>query len=293
MNFATLFSSGIRMALPLALAALGIFVSSKAGIVNMAMEGTMLVSCFFSVAFSYWTGNAFIGLIGGVVVAVLYSIILGLFTVKGRGNHVVCGVGLNFVAQGMTTVLLSIIFKSQGISPSVNSLPTWNLPGIGYQSPIFFVCIIAFVVVAILLNKTNFGLRLRSIGENPGSADSVGINIKKYQFKALIIAGILGGLAGSEMAIGQLGAFAKEMTAARGFIAYAAVIFGTYRIGGIACATLFLGLLDAFQMRAQTVYNIPGQFLIILPYLLTIILIPFIRSTKQPAAEGVVFVREK
>jgi len=290
-ELSTLVSSMLRLGVPLLLASLGVLVSAKSGIVNMGMEGNMLWSAFVAAYVTDLTGSPLVGLLAAVIGGMLYSLLMGFFIIKGRGNHVVCGLGLNFVIIGATTVLLSVIWNSSGYSTPIKRLPQLDLPWLGQQSMNLIVAVIAVFAVWFLLSKMNVGLRIRSVGEHPAAADSVGVDVVKYQFLALAIAGILGGLGGAELSIGQMGYFIKQMTASKGFLAYSAVIFAGYNPFIVVATTMFLGLLDAFQMRAQTMFNIPGQFLLVLPYLVTLLALIGVGDTKRPKAAGKTYVR--
>ncbi|MDL2294143.1 ABC transporter permease [Ruminococcaceae bacterium OttesenSCG-928-D13] len=291
MELSTLISSMLRLGTPLLLAALGVLVSAKGGIVNMGMEGNMLFGAFMSVYVTYLTGQPMLGLLASIPAGIIYSLILGAFIIKGRGHQVVCGLGLNFVVIGCTTVLLSVVWNSSGYSTDVPRLPQVKLPFLGQQSISLFITAVLVVAVWFFLEKTNTGLRVRSVGENPAAADSVGVDVVKYQFLAMVIAGALGGLAGAELAVGQMGYFIKQMTASKGFLAYSAVIFAGYNPYAVVLTTMFIGLLDAVQMRAQTMLNIPGQFLLMLPYLVTLLALIFVGDKKKPKAAGKTYVR--
>ncbi len=281
----TLISSGIRLTLPLLLAGMGVMVCARSGIVNMSLEGTMLFGAFTSVWMALLTGDPMVGQMAGIAVGIIYSLILGFFIIICRGNHAVCGLGMNFVAQGITTVLLGTVFGS-GSTPTTAPLPSVTLPIIGKQSINFFLTILIVVMLYVLVYHTNFGLRLRSVGENPATADSLGVSVIHYRFIALVICGALGGFAGSELALGQIGCFTKLMTASKGFLAYSAVIFGGYGVIGTTISTFVLGLLDALQMRLQLLADIPGQLLLMLPYLFTLIAMIFVGNVHKPAALG-------
>ena len=157
----------------------------------------------------------------------------------------------------------------------------------------FFLTILIVVLLYILLYHTNFGLRLRAVGENPSTADSLGVSVTKYRFIAMILCGALGGFAGSELALGQIGSFTKLMTASKGFLAYSAVIFGGYGVIGTVISTFALGMLDALQMRFQLIVDIPGQLLLMLPYLFTLIAMIFVGNVHKPAALGKPYERGK
>ena len=293
MAISTLLSSSLRMMTPLLFAALGVLVTSKAGVVNMGMEGNMLFGAFISVYFTYVTGNPLVGQIAALMFGMIYGLVMSFFIIICKANHTVCGLGLNFVAQGATTVLLGTVWNTSGISPSVTKFPSFTMGPLGLQSYNIIIVLLLCALVWFTLGRTNFGLRMRSVGENPAAADSVGISVGRYQLMAMIIAGALGGLAGSELAIGQTGSFAKLMTSSKGFLSYSAVIFGGYGVIGTILTTFVLGFLDAFQMRAQTVFNIPGQLLLMLPYLFTLISLIGVGNVKKPAAMGKIYERGK
>ena len=293
MAISTLLSSSLRMMTPLLFAALGVLVTSKAGVVNMGMEGNMLFGAFISVYFTYVTGNPLVGQIAALMFGMIYGLVMSFFIIICKANHTVCGLGLNFVAQGATTVLLGTVWNTSGISPSVTKFPSFTMGPLGLQSYNIIIVLLLCALVWFTLERTNFGLRMRSVGENPAAADSVGISVGRYQLMAMIIAGALGGLAGSELAIGQTGSFAKLMTSSKGFLSYSAVIFGGYGVIGTILTTFVLGFLDAFQMRAQTVFNIPGQLLLMLPYLFTLIALIGVGNVKKPAAMGKIYERGK
>ncbi len=286
-------SSGIRITLPLLLAGLGVLISARSGIVNMGMEGNMLFGAFFSVWAALVTGDPLLGELAGIAAGVIYSLVLAFFIIVCRGNHAVCGLGFNFIAQGVTTVLLGTIFHSSAYTPYTEPFPTVVMPVLGKQTINLFITIVLVVLLWVLIYRTNFGLRLRSVGENPATADAMGINVVKYRFVALMIAGAFGGLAGSELALGQLNLFAKLMTASKGFMSYSAVIFGGYGVWGTVLSTFLLGMLDALQMRIQLFADIPGQFLLMLPYLFTLLTMIFVGNVKKPAALGKIYERGK
>lgn len=292
MELSTLVSSMLRMGVPLLLASLGVLMSAKSGIVNMGMEGNMLLGAFVAVFVTDLTGLPMLGLLAAVVCGIAYSLVLSFFIIKGRGNHVVCGLGMNFAVIGMTTVLLDAIWGVSGISSEVPRLPQMVLPWLGQQSIVSLAAAAVSVPgVWFLLSRMNIGLRIRAVGENPAAADSVGVDAIKYQIIAMMIAGALGGMGGAELSIGQMGYFLKQMTASKGFLAYSAVIFAGYQPLGVLIATMVIGFLDALQMRAQMFLNIPGQFLLMVPYLVTLLALLGVGDRKKPKAAGKTYIR--
>lgn len=293
MDFGLIFQSAIRIMLPLLFAALGVLLAARAGITYMSMEGAMLGSAFVAVYVDMVSGSPWMGQLAAMGFGVLYSLLLGFFIIKCRGNHVVCGLGLNFVALGGTIVMMSSVFGGYGASPSVEKLPLFELPLFGRQSVNLFIAAVATAAVIFLLRNTNFGLRVNAIGENTSAADSLGIHVDRYKFGVMIMAGALAGLAGSELTLGQMGFFANAMTASKGYLAYSAVVFAGFNPIAIIATTFILGFFDALQMRAQTFLSIPGEFLLTVPYVVTIIALVFSKYGNKPAMLGQIYERDK
>ncbi len=303
----SLFASTIRAATPLMLAALGGIFSERSGIVNIALEGIMLVGAFFAMMVSYFGAqmglpplvSAAAGLMGAVVFGFLISMIHAVVSIRFQANQVVSGVAINILALGLTGFLLQFIFKTSGNSPSVPNLPAMPIPLLSKipvlgdiffnQSPIVYIALLAVPISAFVLFRTPLGLRLRSVGEHPKAADTMGINIFKLRYLGVGLSGILGGLGGAYLSIGQLNIFTEGMTNGRGYIALAAVIFGKWNPWGALGACLLFGLADAIQISLQNAgVNIPSDFLLMLPYILTLIaLAGFIGRSNPPAAAGV------
>lgn len=289
----SMFQSSIRMMLPLLFASLGVMLSSRIGFINMSMEGGMLSSAFIAVAVDMKTGNPWLGLLCAILCGVIYFLLLGVLVINFRGNHVVCSLGLNMVASGGTIVLMSAVFGATGYSPQVAKLPQFNLPVFGQQSLSLFIAVLVTAAILWFLKHTNFGLRINAIGENTSAADSLGIPVTGYKFIIMILTGILAGLGGSELAIGQMGFFAKGMTASKGFLAYSAVVFAGFRPAVTILTTFVLAFFEALQMRAQTFMTIPGEFLLTLPYVVTIIALVITNNKRKPAMLGRIYERDK
>ena len=281
-----LIQSTLRLATPLILAALGGLLSERSGVINIALEGMILVGAFFGMLGSYWTGNPWIGVTLGMAVGGLLGLLHAALTQRGKLNHIVSGVALNILALGLTTYLLRRIFQHAGGSPPVNGLPQWNL-GLGPQNPLFYLAVILALGMSFLLFRTPIGLRIRAAGEHPEAASTVGIRVRTVRYLAVTASGILGGLAGAYLSLGQLNMFAEGMSGGRGFIALAAVIFGKWNPLGVTGAALFFGFFDALQMRLQGQTAIPSEFMLMLPYALTIVaLAGFVGKAVAPAALG-------
>lgn len=289
----SLLASTMRMMIPLILAGLGGAVSGKAGVINFALEGYMLVGAFAGAVGSYLTGNPMIGLLLAIVAGALAGLLMSIFVSVFKGAHVVISVGFNFVASGLTALILSTMFGTSGVSPRVNKLTLYKLPIVGEQTIIFIIAILSVPILCWTLWKTVFGLRLRAVGENRSAADSVGIDVVKYQIIALVISGILAGLAGAELSIGQIAFFGKDMTGGKGFLGVACARIGGYNPIVVFFMAGLIGFLDALQMRLSGLFKVPGQLLLTIPYLVTIFATLGFRRFKAPSALGVQYDREK
>ncbi len=302
-----LFASTIRSATPLILAALGGIFSERSGIVNIALEGIMLTGAFFAMVSSYlgsqlglppWL-SAWSGVLAAMLFGFLISMIHAVVSIRYRADQIVSGVAINILALGLTGFLLQRIFNVSGNSPSVPNLPAAPIPGLSRipilgpilfnQPPIVYLALIAVPVAAFILFRLPLGLRLRSVGEHPQAADTVGINVFRLRYLGVGVSGVLAGLAGAYLSIGQLNIFAENMTNGRGYIALAAVIFGKWHPWGAFGACLLFGLADAIQISLQNAgVNIPSEFLLMFPYVLTLIaLAGFIGKSNPPEAVGV------
>jgi len=290
-----LIRSTLRLATPLILAALGGVLSERSGVVNIALEGMMLVGAFFGMLGSMLSGSPWIGLLLGMTAGGVLGLIHAALTQKMRLNHIVSGVALNILALGLTSYILRYVMQSVGGSASVNGLPEWRIPILGPvlsgQNAVFCLAVVLILGLNFVLFATPFGLRIRSAGENPEAARSIGIKVGWVRYLAVTGSGILGGLAGVYLSLGQLNMFTEGMSGGRGFIALAAVIFGKWTPLGAAGAALFFGFFDALQMRLQGQaiggVAIPSEFMLMLPYLLTIIaLAGFVGKASAPAALG-------
>ena len=295
-----LIRSALRLATPLILAAMGGILSERSGVVNIALEGMMLAGAFFGMLGSYWTGDPWIGVLLAMASGGLLGFIHAALTQRTKLNHIVSGVAINILALGLTTYLLRRIFMHAGGSPPVNGLHNWSLglgripwvsEVIGNQNPLFYLAVVLVIGLGFMLFRTPTGLRLRAAGENPEAARSAGIRVGVVRYLAVTASGVLGGLAGAYLSLGQLNMFAEGMSGGRGFIALAAVIFGKWNPYGAAGAALFFGFFDALQMRLQGQaiggITIPSEFMLMLPYALTIIaLAGFVGKAVAPQALG-------
>ncbi len=288
----------IRMATPIALAAMGGAFSERSGVVNIGLEGMMLAGAFCGVLGSHFTGSPWLGVLLAVVGGGLVGAVLAVFAIRLKADHVVTGVGINILASGATTWLMQVIWKRKGATDLVAGLGTWSVPGLrdipmlgtvlGMHSPLVYISLILIVLGWVLMFRTPLGLRIRMTGEHPEAADTVGINVRAVQYFCAILSGCLAGLGGAYLSLAQLNWFSKDMSAGRGYMALAACIFGGWNpIGGLGASFLF-SFTDAIQMRMQTAQiPLPVEIIQMIPYLLTILILAgaVVRS-RPPAALG-------
>ncbi|MEW6106760.1 MAG: ABC transporter permease [Bacillota bacterium] len=288
----------IRMATPIALAAMGGAFSERSGVINIGLEGMILTGAFCGVLGSYISGSPWLGVLFAVVGGGLMGAILAVFAIKFKADHVVSGVGLNIFALGLTSWLMQVLWKNRGTSVSVNGLPMFSIPVVrdvpvlgtilGTHSPLVYMMLILIFLGWVVMFKTPLGLRIRMAGEHPEAADTVGINVHAVQYLSVILSGCLAGLGGAYLSLAQLNWFSMNMSAGRGYMALAANIFGQWNpIGGLGASFLF-AFTDALQMRIQTSpVKLPTDIIQMLPYILTILVLAgaVIRS-RPPAALG-------
>lgn len=297
-------ASDIRTAMPILIAALGLVFSERAGIVNIGTEGFMLIGALFGVLGSYWTGSVLIGSLLAMVVTMIFSWIFAFFTITVKADQTVVGTAVNIFASGLTITLNRVIF---GVTTSVPVIDVYDqipipllskIPVIGNalfnQSIPVYLTLIAVPVAWFVLQKTNIGLKIRAVGEHPKACDTVGINVKRVRYQAVVFSGLMSGFAGAFVSMGQLSFFTEGMVSGRGFMALAAVVFGNYTPGGALIAALLFGAGNALSYRLQAANTgIPYQFLTMLPYLITVVAIcMMIRKSNKPAASAVPYTKE-
>ena len=293
--------AAIRTGCPIMLCGLGCLFCSKAGIINFAMEGVMTMGAFFAVLGSYLTGSPWIGLLCGIVAGVISNMILGVMAITVKVNQVVVGTGLNSLCLGLSSYLISFCYPD-GMPNKVNAFktisfgPLAKIPVIGVlfeQQALTYIAFLLVPVIFYVINKTSFGMAIRACDEHPHAADSLGINVDKKRYTAVLIAGVLGGMGGAALAIGQMSMFSIGMVAGRGYLSWSAVTIGKFSPIGVMLASLLFGAATGLQVRAKTLgIPIPSQFFSMFPYLLTmIILASVIGRTSGPKAIGKPFIK--
>jgi len=311
--------STIRLSVPLLLACLAGLYSERAGIFDIGLEGKMLVGAFAGAAAASVFHSALLGLGMAILISVAFAMIHGFASITHRGNQIVSGVAINFIAAGSTIMLGQHWFQQGGRTPALapgERFEAIALPGadavkdVPILGPIYsellsghsVLVYLAFFMVPFtwwVLFRTRFGLRLRAVGENPAAVDTAGISVAWLRYRALICTGILTGVAGAYLSMAQNGGFVKDMTAGKGYIALAALIFAKWKPVNAMFACLLFGFLDALAIRLQgtplpVIGKVPVQLMQALPYILTVILLAgFIGKAIPPRAGGVPYVKER
>jgi general nucleoside transport system permease protein len=287
LNLAIVYST-IRLATPLLLAAMGGLFAERSGVINIALEGLMLAGAFTSAAVTYYAGNPWLGILAGIVSGVFIASIHAVACIRFEANQVVSGTAINILMLGVPTLLSSALFGTTGATPPIPQ--TSLIP----NAPI----VIGFVLVPAiwyLLYRTPVGLRLRAVGENPEAADTAGISVAGVRYAAVLMSGALAAIGGAYLSTGQSSLFTRNMTAGRGYIALAALIFGKWRPVQTMLACLFFGFAEAVSIQMQGVIpNIRVEYIQIIPYVLTmVVLAGFIGASRAPKALGQAYKKER
>ena len=301
-TFFILIASTIRLAAPLVLAALGGLFSERSGVINIALEGKILAGAFTAAAVTYAADTRFgmgaaspwVGLLGGIIAGLFIAVIYAVSCIRFKADQVVSGAAINILMLGIPGFLSGALFLSSGSTPQIPK--DRLLP----QSP-WFIAVVILALVAVIwyvLYKTPFGLRLRSVGENPEAADAAGVSVSRIRYAGVLLAGVLAGIGGAYLSIGQSSLFTRNMTVGRGFIALAALIFGKWRPVPTLLACILFGFTEALSIQMQGAKpfgkDIPVQFIQMVPYVLTIVVLAgFIGTSRPPRALGIPYQKEK
>jgi simple sugar transport system permease protein len=308
----------IRVATPLIFAALAGMFSERSGVVNIALEGKLLTSAFTGAALAHVTGSAWLGLMGGIGVSVLLSLLHGFASITHRGDQVVSGMAINILAAGLTVTLGRHWFHQGGQTPALSGDARFapiHLPGaesiadvpvigliyselLSGRSAIEYILLLIVPLCWFVLFRTRFGLRLRAVGESPAAVDTAGISVVKMRYMAQIICGILVGIGGVYLSVAQTAQFIPNMSAGKGYMALAALIFGKWRPFTALAACLLFGFLDvmAIQLQGTSIqgFTIPVQAIEAVPYILTVFLLAgFMGKSIAPKAIGVPYSKER
>jgi len=297
-----LFAAAVRMATPIASAAIGGIFSERAGIINIGLEGMMLTGAFAGVVASDFTGSAWIGVLAAILAGGLLGLFHAFLTVQFLVDQVVSGTGINILALGFTAYMSQVLWGSRGGSDIVNGLDVVSIPLlkdipilgaiIGSHTPLVYLTIVIIGLSYIVLFKTPMGLRIRAVGEHPAAADTAGINVYRTKYLCVMVSGMLAGFGGAFLSLGHLNVFVLGMTGGRGFIALAAMIFGQWMPFGAFGASLLFGFADALQMRLQALGLLPPQIILMVPYVLTIVVLAGVVRKTHPPSNYKPYVKE-
>jgi len=291
--------SGLRLATPLIFAALGGLFSERSGVINIALEGLMLMGAFTAAVATYELNNPYLGLLCGMVAGGALALVYAIACIRFEADQVVAGMGINILMLGLPALISGSIYDSTGSTPQLAK--NIQLPNF-FDNRLNVATIIVLLLVPIIyyvLYKTPFGLRLRAVGENPAAADAAGVNVVRLRYTAVMISGLLAAAGGAYLSIGQSSLFTRNMTAGRGFIALAALILAKWRPVPVLLACLFFGFMEALTNQIQGVIKLPSgedipiQFIQMIPYVLTIIVLAgFIGLSRAPKALGIPYRKE-
>ncbi len=295
----SLIFSAIRLATPLIFTALGGLFSERSGVINIALEGLMLVGAFTAAVATFELSNPYLGFLCGLLAGAVTAFVYAVAVIEFEANQVVAGTAINFLMLGLPQLISGAVYDSSGSTPQIDK--AYLIPD--YFNSISLASILAFLLIPLVwyvVYKTPFGLRLRAVGENPSAADAAGINVNRLRYLAVILSGVLAGAGGAYLSIGQSSLFTRGMSAGRGFIALAALILAKWKPVPVLFACLFFGLMEALTIQIQGAIKLPSgedipvQFIQIIPYVLTIIVLAgFIGKSLAPKALGIPYKKEK
>ena len=295
--------STLRLATPLLLAALGGLFAERAGVINIALEALLLAGAFTAATVTFFTGNPWLGLFAAVLAGVVVALVHGLACIRFRADQVVSGTALNIVFLGLPQLLAGALFGSTGATPQLPQNQLLPVVPLRYQHgenvvrgelPSAALLALALVPLAwYVLDRTRFGLRVRAVGENPEAADTAGVNVSRVRYLGVLLSGALAAIGGAYLSIGAASLFTRNMSAGRGFIALAALIFGNWRPVPTMLACLLFGAAEALSIQMQGVSRIPVQFVQMIPYVLTLVVLAgFIGKSRPPRALGLPYQKK-
>jgi general nucleoside transport system permease protein len=292
------FFATIRSATPLIFASLGGLFSERSGVINIALEGLMLAGAFTAAVVTLQTHSPYLGFVSGLAAGAVLALVYAVACIKFEADQVVAGMAINFLMIGLPALISGVIYDSTGSTPQIAIED--KMPMI--SNSLSWGSILAFVLIPVcwyVVYKTPFGLRLRAVGENPEAADAAGVNVIRFRYIAVVISGILAAAGGAYLSTGQSSLFTKQMTAGRGFIALAALILAKWKPVPVLLACLFFGFTEALTITIQGLIRLPSgegipvQFIEMIPYVLTIIVLAgFIGTSRAPKALGIPYRKE-
>jgi len=319
LQFLLTIDATLRVSTPLILCAMAGIFSERSGIIDISLEGKMLLSAFAAASVAALSGSPWLGLGAAILVSMVFSLLHGFACITHRGNQVISGLAINILASGLTVTLGIALFAQGGQTPYLSSAQRFSAISLPFaetmrQVPVIgtiyaeiisghnllvWLALLSVLVTGMVLYRTRFGLRLRATGEKPETVDTAGISVTRIRYQAVLIAGLLCGIAGAYLSIAHGAGFVREMTAGKGYIALAAMIFGHWRPVPALMACLMFGFLEALAARLQGVDilligPIPTDLILVLPYVLTVVLLAgFIGRATPPKAIGQPYIKER
>jgi simple sugar transport system permease protein len=296
----------IRIATPILYAAMGELVAERSGVLNLGVEGMMLTGALVGFLVTYYTGKLWLATLMAVIAGMLLAFIMAFMAATLKVDQIITGLAINLVALGLTTYGYRLAFKNVG-TQNPATIPTYgavrvpilcNIPFLGEilfsQHLLTYAAFLAVPLISLFLYRTRFGLELRGIGDNPRALDMKGVSVSRYQYLAVIFGGAMAGLGGAFLTQASTGIFVPQISAGRGWIAVAIVIFGNWKPSWVLLGSLFFGLVDSTQLSLQAVgLDLPYQLLLSLPYVLTILALVVNRSrSESPLSLGRPYIRE-
>ena len=302
-TWSILVAAMLRYATPLLWAALGGIICERSGVINIALEGMMLMGAYFGIWGADVFGSWVIGVLVAIVAGGLLALVHAVFSIHLRANQVVSGTGINFLALGITGYFFIAHYGDNGTPSGISQVPNIKIPGIqhvgffgnaiGDANLLTWIAILLVPALSFFLFRTRWGLRLRAVGEKPRAADTVGLSVIRTRYLAVVASGMLAALGGAYLSVAFVGSFNQNMTEGRGFIALAAVIFGKWRPAGALMATLLFGFASALADRLPTFSQSLGTLFQALPYLLTLVAVAgIVGRSRPPASIGIPYVKE-
>ena len=298
-------AAALRQATPLTLAGIGVAYAEKAGILNIGEESIMLSGAFFGFMAAFYSGSLAVGLLGGIIGGVLVAMIHGFMCIHVRANQTIVGLALNYTVLGLTSFLFLLAFGSGSSLPSIDKLSALRIPLLAdipvigepffNQNILIYIMYIAVIVSCVVFYKTEWGIQLTAVGENPVSADTAGLNVFGIRYATCAINGALGGLGGSYITLAQLGYFQEDIISGRGYIALVAVILGRRHPAAILLSAMIIGFAESLQFTLQDKgVSLPSQAFSMFPYVVAVIVLLFsIGKSSDPSALGRPYEREK
>jgi len=300
--FVSLIAATLRLSTPIIFAALGGVISERSGVVNIGLEGIMIAGAFFAVLGSYLTQNAWVGILFAILAGMGIALIHAVLSINLRADQTISGVSINIFSAALMSFLLFKIFAREGQTDGVTQLSYpkeffKSIPLIGNLLAelnwFVFIAFILAILLHLMLYYTPLGLRIRSVGEHPKAADTLGINVYKIRYLCVLLSGAFAGLGGASLSLGATNLFREGMVSGKGFIALAAMIFGNWKPFGALAASLLFGFAEAFRIVAQGFgWKVPDEVYYSFPYVLTMLMLAgFVGKTTPPAADGIPYTK--